>query len=310
MDKSIEILIPLLNEYECIKELVSRLEKVINELKKRKYEISLIFIDDGSEQDFKDILHSYQKKCNYISIISLSRNFGHQAAIRAGIDHSKSDVVIMLDGDLQDPPELIPEMIKEWENGFDIVTAVKEKRKDNYLRTGIFSKIFYYIFSKSVSFSSTRDSGDFRLISKWVANEIRGVKEHNLYLRGYIDWLGGNKKTVSYIRDERFGGKAKYSYNQSYKLAMNALVSLSDFFPILLIRILILSFFVVGGIFVWVTYNVIVNYEILVKGWSSLIITLMMSVIIQIFGFTFITFYLKKILEQTSGKKNYQVISD
>ena len=152
MDKSIEILIPLLNEYECIKELVSRLEKVVNELKKRKYEISLIFIDDGSEQDFKDILHSYQKKCSYISIISLSRNFGHQAAIRAGIDHSKSDVVIMLDGDLQDPPELIPEMIKEWENGFDIVTAVKEKEKITILGLEYFLKFFIIFFRNQFLF--------------------------------------------------------------------------------------------------------------------------------------------------------------
>tara|TARA_Y100000389_G_scaffold147784_1_gene146757 strand:+ start:6223 stop:7155 length:933 start_codon:yes stop_codon:yes gene_type:complete len=310
MGKTIKIIIPVLNEYECIDELVSRLNKVIKTLENKAYQVSITFIDDGSEVNFKNILKAYKEENKYIETINLTRNFGHQAAIRAGVDSSNSDAVIMLDGDLQDPPELIIQMVDEWAKGFDVVTAVKDKRKDGYLRTGLFSKLFYIIFSRSVSFSSTRNSGDFRLISRWVADEIRGVKEHNLYLRGYIDWLGGNKSTVTYAREERFGGKAKYSYNQSYKLAMNALVSLSDFFPTLLIRVLVLSSILVAGIFLWITYNVVVNYEILVKGWSSIILTLMISLFIQLFGFTFITFYLKKILEQTSGMKNYQIKKD
>jgi dolichol-phosphate mannosyltransferase len=170
--------------------------------------------------------------------------------------------------------------------------------------------LFYIIFSRSVDFSSTRDSGDFRLISKWIADEIKEIKEHNLFLRGYIDWLGGKKTTVSYVRDPRFGGKPKYGFSQLYKLAMNGLVSLTDFFPTLLIRVLVISFFAVMSIFAWVSYNVIFNFEILVKGWSSVILTLMISLLIQLFGFTFITFYLKKILEQTSGLKNYQIKKD
>ena len=216
----------------------------------------------------------------------------------------------MMDGDLQDPPELISEMVNKWDKGFDVVNAVRNKRKGGSPIKKIIYKLFYIIFSRSVDFSSTRDSGDFRLISKWIADEIKEIKEHNLFLRGYIDWLGGKKTTVSYIRDPRFGGKPKYGFGQLYKLAMHGLVSLTDFFPTLLIRVLVISFFAVMSIFAWVAYNVIFNFEILVKGWSSIILTLMISLLIQLFGFTFITFYLKKILEQTSGLKNYQINRD
>ena len=310
MKKTINIIIPVLNEYESLDELIERLNKVVIELEKNNYIVDITFVDDGSEKKFKDLLERYSEQEKYIKVIYLTRNFGHQAALRAGIDNSSSDAVIMMDGDLQDPPELISEMVNQWGKGFDVVNAVRNKRKGGSPIKKVIYKLFYIIFSRSVDFSSTRDSGDFRLISKWIADEIKEIKEHNLFLRGYIDWLGGKKTTVSYVRDPRFGGKPKYGFGQLYKLAMNGLVSLTDFFPTLLIRVLVISFFAVMSIFAWVSYNVIFNFEILVKGWSSIILTLMISLLIQLFGFTFITFYLKKILEQTSGLKNYQIKKD
>ncbi len=307
MTKKLDIIIPVLNEYESINELTERLNNVVLQLQKKNFQVALNIIDDGSEIEFNKVLNQISSKYEYINIIQLTRNFGHQSAIRAGIDNSSSDAVIMLDGDLQDPPEIIIEMVAEWEKGFDVITCVREVRKGVSFFKKIIYKLFYIIFSNSVTFKSTRDSGDFRLIAKWVVEEIQSVKEHNLFLRGYIDWLGGKTKVIQYVREPRFGGKPKYNFFQLYKLGMNGLVSLSDFFPSLLIRVLVFSFILVTGIFSWVSYNVIFNFDILVKGWSSIILTLMISLLIQLFGFTFITFYLKKILEQTSGMKNYQV---
>ena len=306
MKKSIELVIPLFNEYECIDELVNRLENVVSELNKLELKTKIIFVDDGSEENFKQILSSYSKKSPHIEVLNLTRNFGHQAALRAGIDSSSSDAVVMLDGDLQDPPELIIDMVSKWKGGADCVSGVRNLRKKESYFKKITANVFYRIFDRNSDFKSTRNSGDFKLISKWMVDEIKIVTEHNLYLRGFIDWLGGINEKVFYDRDERFGGERRYKYRQSYKVAINGLVSLSDFFPKILNRIFIFS--TIGIIFIisWIIITYLLFPDNLVQGWSSLIMTILLVLILQSSSFIFLSYYIKKILDQTSGRKNYQ----
>lgn len=303
----LDIIIPLLNEYECIEELIRRLSYVNQKLLTKDIEIKVIVIDDGSDEDFKTLLDKYDKNYSFIKVITLTRNFGHQAALRAGIDSSSGDAAIMMDGDLQDPPELIFDMVEKWIGGYDYVNTVRTNGNNHSFIKNITSSMFYKIFEKSTSFESTKNSGDFRLISKWMIDEIKSVKEHNLYLRGYIDWLGGRKAIVEYERDERFGGQRKYKYSQSYKLAIDGLISFSNFFPNVFNKVLFVSTTLIVSSFFWIIYNILNRYEKLIEGWSSTVLLLMFITVTQLFGFTFITYYLKKILEQTSGRKNYQI---
>ena len=307
MKKNIEIIVPLFNEYECIDELVSRLKKTEKEVTDLNLKLVITFVNDGSESKFRRILEVYGMEYDNINILNLSRNFGHQAALRAGIDNSNSDAIIMLDGDLQDPPELIPEMLREWIDGADSVSAVRKIRKKESWFKKFTAKMFYIIFDNNSDFESTRNSGDFKLISKWMVEEIQNITEHNLYLRGFIDWLGGDNKKVLYDRDERFGGEKRYKYGQSYKVAVNGLVSLSDFFPKLLNKILIFSLISIFFIVIWIISTYILFPNQLVQGWSSLILTMLLMLILQSASFIFLSYYIKKILDQTSGRKNYQI---
>ncbi len=304
--KKIEVIIPVFNEYECIDELVKRLNNVLLEVDNKKFDVAITFVDDGSEFEFKEILDNYSKKHSYISVLSLTRNFGHQAALRAGIDESQADALIMMDGDLQDPPEIIIEMISKWDNGADSVSCVRKLRKKESFFKKFTANIFYRLFDNNSDFKSTRNAGDFKLISKWMADEIRTITEHNLYLRGFIDWLGGINEKIYYDRDERYGGKRRYKYRQSYNVAINGLVSLSDFFPRLLNKIFIFSTLGIVFIIFWIIGTYILYPNNLAQGWSSLILTILLVLILQSCSFIFLSYYIKKILDQTSGRKNYQ----
>jgi polyisoprenyl-phosphate glycosyltransferase len=303
----IEVIVPMLNEYECIDEFISRVKKVKSELAKDSVDLDLLIVDDGSDVRFKTILSNINKTEEFVKIITLTRNFGHQAAIRAGIDNSKSDAVITIDGDLQDPPELILEMVDLWKKGADHVSTIRSERKSETFIKKLTASIYYYILDNSSNFKSTRNAGDYKLISNWIVSEIKNINEHNLYIRGFIDWLGGSVSYLNYSRDARFGGDKKYNYSQSIKVAINGLVGFSEFFPKLLNKIFYIS--ISGSIFIifWIFKSLFLVPESLIPGWSSIILTLFLILIIQTFSFIFITFYIRKIFEQTSGKKNYIV---
>jgi dolichol-phosphate mannosyltransferase len=303
----IEVIVPMLNEYECIDEFISRVKKVKSELAKDSVDLDLLIVDDGSDVRFKTNLSNINKTEEFVKIITLTRNFGHQAAIRAGIDNSKSDAVITIDGDLQDPPELILEMVDLWKKGADHVSTIRSERKSETFIKKLTASIYYYILDNSSNFKSTRNAGDYKLISNWIVSEIKNINEHNLYIRGFIDWLGGSVSYLNYSRDARFGGDKKYNYSQSIKVAINGLVGFSEFFPKLLNKIFYIS--ISGSIFIifWIFKSLFLVPESLIPGWSSIILTLFLILIIQTFSFIFITFYIRKIFEQTSGKKNYIV---
>ena len=309
MISKVETIVPMLNENECIDEFVERFGNIVKSVP-NNIDLSLTIVDDGSEEVFKNKLKEVKNRNSFIKVITLTRNFGHQSAIRAGIDNSSADAVVIIDGDLQDPPELIIQMIESWKNGADHVAMVRKSRKKETALKKFTANLFYKVIDRSSSFDITRNSGDFKLISNWIVKEIQMITEHNLYVRGFVDWLGGNTNYIYYDRDPRFGGDKKYRYSQSIKVALNGLVGLSDFFPKFLNKIFVVSIFGVIFAISWILISLISYPENLVPGWSSIILTLMLILVLQTFSFIFITFYIKKIFEQTSGKKNYSLRKD
>jgi dolichol-phosphate mannosyltransferase len=198
-------------------------------------------------------------------------------------------------------------MVYIWKKGAYHVSTIRSERKSETFIKKLTASIYYYILDNSSNFKSTRNAGDYKLISNWIVSEIKNINEHNLYIRGFIDWLGGSVSYLNYSRDARFGGDKKYNYSQSIKVAINGLVGFSEFFPKLLNKIFYIS--ISGSIFIifWIFKSLFLVPESLIPGWSSIILTLFLILIIQTFSFIFITFYIRKIFEQTSGKKNYIV---
>jgi len=304
--KKIDIVVPLLNEFEVIEELLKRTYKTLNEINSKEYMVNLIVVDDGSKKEFKDILRVHHKNYGF-TLIELTRNFGHQTALRAGIENSDADALICMDGDLQDPPELILEMLAAFTEGYEVVNTIRKKReKESYFKK-VTASIFYKIVNSNSNIRLTLNSGDFKLLSKKIIDIIKSTNENEIYLRGLVDWYGGKTKYLYYDRNTRFAGKRKYKYRQSLDLALNGLVSFSNFFPNLLLKLLLFSVVVFFGLIVFLSYSIINNYDDLVRGWSSIVALLMFINVIQIFGFFFVTIYLSKIFHQTTGKKTYNI---
>ena len=222
---SLSVVAPVFNEGENLQEFFRRMTAVLNEI---EYESEVIIVNDGSSDDS---LVLCQKQClidNRFKVISFSRNFGHQSAILAGITHSQGAAVITMDSDLQDPPELSPELLAKWKLGVDVVHAQRLERKGESVFKKATAQLFYVFINWISETTLPKNVGDFRLIDRRVADVVTGLGEKSLYLRGMIAWVGFRQDFVSFNRDARFAGKTKYSFSKMMNLALDALLSFSD----------------------------------------------------------------------------------
>ena len=169
----------------------------------------MVLVDDGSDDEFKKLLKKYKSVYNF-KLIELTRNFGQQIAFKAGIESSNADALICMDGDLQDPPELIIDMINFWNEGYEIVNTIRTVREKETFFKKFTASLFYKIADANSKIKLTRDSGDFKLISKKLIDIIKLTNEDEIYLRGLVDWYGGKTKYIYYERNSRFAGKRKY----------------------------------------------------------------------------------------------------
>lgn len=224
--KTISIVVPIHNEAEGIKTFLDKnLLPVVAEIK--GYNTEVIFVDDGSSDNTLEILQDYASKKASIKVVALSRNFGKEAALSAGFKVAKGDAVITIDADGQQPPKLIPEFIKKWEAGAEIVTGVR----DHYTRHGLIqklgSKLFYFLLRKMGNKYTVPGSTDFRLIDRVVVDEFNQLSEHNRITRGLIDWLGFKQEYIKYTYGVRMAGKPSYSLKKLFRLAMDSFISMS-----------------------------------------------------------------------------------
>ena len=192
---------------ECYKRVKSVLENIEN------YEHEMIFINDGSKDKTLPILEEIASQDNTVKVISFSRNFGHQAAVTAGLKEVTGDAIVIIDADLQDPPELIPEMLKHWENGYEVIYGKRKTRKGESAFKLLTAKMFYKTLNALSDVEIPRDTGDFRLVDRKVVDVINSMPEHNKFLRGLFSWVGFKQIPFEYERQERFAGKTKYPRN-------------------------------------------------------------------------------------------------
>lgn len=218
------VIIPMFNEQEVIAETHKRLSGVMQAVA-GSYE--LVYVNDGSRDDTMRIIRAIQKADSHVRIIDFSRNFGHQAAVSAGLAHCKGDAAIIIDADLQDPPEVIPRMIDAWAAGADVAYGKRSKRKGETAFKKLTASVYYRVMSSMTGHSIPLDTGDFRLVDRKVIDAINHMKEGNRFLRGMVPWVGFHQVPVEYVRDVRWAGETKYPLKKMLKLAMDGIVSFS-----------------------------------------------------------------------------------
>ena len=219
------IVVPLYNEELVIAETHKRLSTV---MKSTGEEYEIIFVNDGSRDKTEILAKEIMKSDPNICLINFSRNFGHQTAITAGMDNARGQAIVVIDADLQDPPEVILDMIAKWKEGYDVVYGRRSMREGETAFKKVTAKVFYRFLSSLTSINIPTDTGDFRLIDRKVCDAMKSIKEKNRYVRGLISWLGFKQTDVTYVRKERFAGETKYPLRKMLKFAADAITSFSD----------------------------------------------------------------------------------
>lgn len=225
-DILLSIIVPVFNEEACLPELVRRLEAVRAQLA-ADGKVEFIFVDDGSVDASREIIRDLSRIGSHVRALLLSRNFGHQIAVTAGVDHAKGDYVAIIDADLQDPPELIVPMLRLAEAGNDVVFGQRRSRAGESLFKRLTAAVFYRVIQAMCDIDIPKDAGDFRVISRRVADGLRSMREKHRFVRGMVPWLGYKSAPYSYDRDERYAGTTKYPLTRMLAFAANAILSFS-----------------------------------------------------------------------------------
>ncbi len=221
----LSLVVPVYNEQEVLADSFARMDAA---MKSTGYDYEIIYVNDGSRDGTMKILRDIAKANKQVKVRSFSRNFGHQLAVTCGMDAAKGDALIIIDVDLQDPPELIPQMVKLWEEGADIVYGKRVKRKGETFLKKLSAAMYYRLLSAMSAYPIPLDTGDFRLIGRNVADVFLRMREHNRFLRGMSAWMGYNAVPIEYERQERFAGKTKYSLKKMLRLASDGITGFSD----------------------------------------------------------------------------------
>lgn len=302
--KKVSVVIPMYYEQEVVDVCYKRVKKVLEELKE-KYEHEIIFINDGSKDKTLDILQDIAKVDKNVKIISFSRNFGHQAAVTAGLKYVTGDAIIIIDADLQDPPELIPDMIEKWEQGYEVIYGKRKKRNGESAFKLLTAKAFYTTLNKLSDVDIPGDTGDFRLVDKKVVDVINSLPEHNKFLRGLFSWVGFEQYEYEYERKERYAGKTKYPLKKMLKLASDGIIGFS-IKPIkviggfgitfVIVSIVILLYFILSKIFGWTN---------MLKGWTSIMFATTFVGGIVLLSLWIIGEYLVRIYDEAKQRPQY-----
>ena len=224
-DKTVSIVIPCYNEEEAIAETIRRLLNVCDGGRVANFE--LIFVDDGSQDRTRKLLRGFAEEDSRIKVIGFARNFGHQIAVTAGIDAARGDAVVLIDADLQDPPEVILEMIEKWREGYDVVYGTRTERPGESAFKLATARSFYRVLNKLSDIPIPLDTGDFRLLSRAVADTLRAMPERDRFLRGMVSWVGFRQIALPYKRAERYAGESKYPLRKMLPFAIDGILSFS-----------------------------------------------------------------------------------
>ena len=301
--KKVSVVIPMYYEEEVANECYTRMKKVLGDLK--NYEHELIFVNDGSKDKTLPILEEIAKKDNNVKVISFSRNFGHQAAVTAGLKKVTGDAIVIIDADLQDPPELIPEMLKLWEDGNEVIDGKRKTREGESHFKLFTAKMFYKTLNALSDVEIPKDTGDFRLVDRKVVDTINSLPEHNKFLRGLFSWVGYKQIPYEYERKERFAGTTKYPLKKMLKLASDGIIGFSTK-PLKLVGALgILSIVVSFIILIYALISFAFRLNNLSSGWTSLMVAITFFAGVQLLSIWIMSEYVGRIYDETKKRPQY-----
>ncbi|MGE0637426.1 MAG: glycosyltransferase family 2 protein [Bacteroidia bacterium] len=301
MKKKLSVIIPIYNEEGNIPALFERLNSVVSKMEVEK---EFLFVNDGSRDNSIVLIKALAAKNTFVKYIDFSRNFGHQVAVSAGLDKASGDAIVIIDADLQDPPELIIDMFNKMQNGFDVVYAKRRARKGESFLKKFTARMFYRILGSITSVSIPVDTGDFRIMSKQVADIVKSMPEKEKFLRGQISWVGFEQTFVEYDRDERQAGETGYTYSKMIRFALDGITSFSNF-PL---KFATGAGFVVSGFsFLMILYALYSRYILKVyePGWTSLMLAITFIGGIQLISIGIIGEYISRMSANIRNRPLY-----
>jgi len=300
--KTLDTVVPIYNEAEILPELHRRLSATLAEL---PFDWRIVYVNDGSADASPVLLDEYARLDPRVCVLHLARNFGQQPAIAAGLAETGADVVVLLDGDLQDPPEVIPELVKAWEEGSDVVYAIKRKRKEALPKRALFS-LFYLILGKLSDLEIPANAGNFSVMDRRVVDAINSMPEHNRYVSGLRAYVGGRQTGIEFEREARYAGQPRQSPLKLFRMATDAFVSYSE----VPLRLATVMGFVVSGFAFLVMINVLwkklVSGEAIL-GWASVMTSVLFIGGIQLIAVGMIGEYVGRIYTETKRRPNWIV---
>ena len=302
--KKITIIVPSYNEEEALPYLYERLNTMMNDL--NQYEFEVLFVNDGSKDRTLELIKEMREKDNRISYVNFSRNFGKETAMIAGLDYATGDAVIFIDADLQDPPELIPELIKYWEEGYDDVYARRSSRKGETFLKKFTSKMYYKVLQSLTRVEIQKDTGDFRLLDRRCVNALKKMRETQRCSKSMFSWIGYNKKEVMYDRDPRIAGTTKWNYKKLIDLAIDGITAFTTS-PLRVSTLLSIPTFLAFVIYLIYIIVKCVTTKVGVEGYQTLILInlFFFGVVILLIGI--IGEYLGRIFNETKNRPLYFV---
>jgi len=303
---TLSVVVPIFNEAAVLPELEGRLSAV---LAAACPDFEVVFVDDGSSDASPAILLGIAERNPRVRVLRFSRNFGHQAAVTAGIEHARGRAVVVIDADLQDPPEVIPDLLAKWREGFEVVSAVRAERLGEPPLRLFLIKTFYRVMQRIASVDMTPDVGDFRLIDRRVADALNRLPERNRYVRGLVRWVGFRHAEVRYTRAERFGGETKYPFTKLVRLALDGVTAFSNLplqlvaylgFAVFGLSVLLVLYALAGRLFSGQTP----------EGWTSVFVAVAFLSGVQLVALGILGAYVSRIFEEVKARPLYVIASD
>lgn len=305
--KTVSYIFPIYDEAENIPLLYGTLTDILATIQDR-YAIELIFVNDGSQDASLKVLHEIQQQDDRVTVVNFSRNFGHQIAVTAGLDHATGDAIIIMDSDMQDPPRVSLELIQKWEEGYDVVYAQRRTRKDTLFKR-LSAAAFYWMLRKLADIDIPPHTGDFRLIDRRVASALSQFREHNRFLRGLVSYVGFKQTAVLFDREARHAGKTSYPLKKMIRLATDGIVGFS-WSPLKLSARL--GYLFSGLSFAGIIYALgskVMNPDTVVPGWTFIVIAMLLIGGVQLIILGLLGSYIGRIYVEAQNRPLYIIES-
>ncbi len=296
----LSVIVPLFNEEEVVAKTFEVLERELQDI-----EHELIFVNDGSTDRTREILEGLLSGTPHNKLVNFSRNFGHQAAFSAGMKHATGDAIVIIDGDLQDPPALIRDMLEKWKEGYQVVYAQRRKRKGETVFKRATAHLFYKTLRALTSIDIPIDTGDFRLMDRTVVEQLNHMPERNRFLRGLVCWVGFRRTGILYDRAERTAGKSKYPLRKMTRLAMDGITSFSSTPLKISFYTGLFATFIAFALFVWSVLEKFLNPTTTVPGWASLMTAVVFFGGVQLVCIGILGEYIGRIYDEVKQRPLY-----